>query len=78
MEMVCNSKTIIVQQVCDTCNNGVMVYNGNIIEDVIASAKMFQHECPVCGYKRTFPNVYPINRVLPVESLREPADDEKV
>lgn len=78
MEMVCNSKTIIVQQVCDACGSGVMVYNGNIIEDVITSAKMFQHECPNCGHKHTFPNVYPINRVLPTESLREPTEDEKV
>lgn len=92
MEKVCDTRTILVQQVCDVCGDGLMTFTGKVVEDAApisfasdmfsesqtVAYKTFEHKCQMCGHTDKFNAIYPINRVLPTESLREPTDEEKV
>lgn len=71
MEMVAEAKVLIVEMVCDKCKQGVMVaYNG------FSSLQYYPHKCDKCGHKESYTCRYPYHKLVPIEPLREPAENE--
>lgn len=73
-EMVAEVKTLTVHMICDKCGNGLMSRYGNII--LTAYPPQYPHKCNNCGYEENYPIMYPYNRLVPIEQLRHPTEDE--
>ena len=74
MEMVAESKILVVYQTCDKCGEGIMERDGN---EVFASyPPLYPHKCDKCGYKTNYHVSYPYQRIVPIEVLREPVGRE--
>ena len=71
-EVVCDVKTIMVQRKCDNCNDGLMKHTGEY-QGIYAL-----HECDYCGYMQAYKTVYPLTRIVPIEPLRYPREDEMI
>ncbi len=72
MEMVAEAKTLVVHQVCEKCGEGIMQYDPK-------EQKLFQnypHKCDKCGHFEDYTVRYPYQRIVPIESLREPTGNE--
>ncbi len=73
MEMVAESKILMVHQVCDRCGEGVMTYD-------FKSNNMchvnYPHKCNKCGHTENYPVRYPYQKLVPIEVLREPVGKE--
>lgn len=73
MEMVSESKILIVHQVCDKCKEGIMQYDKDL---AMFSHIGFPHKCDKCGYTEDYKVQYPYQRIVPIETLREPVGNE--
>lgn len=73
-EMVCESKTLIVQMLCDKCEDGIMEFTG---EALCTYPSQYIHKCQSCGHTESYFTYYPTKRVIPIEPLRYPTEDEK-
>lgn len=73
MEMVAESKMLMVYQVCDKCREGVMTYDFG--SDKAWNAE-FPHKCNKCGHTENYPVRYPYQKLVPIEILREPTEQE--
>ena len=72
MEMVAESKILIVHQVCEKCGEGIMQYDSK-------KQKLFKdypHKCDKCGHSEDYPVRYPYQKIVPIEALREPTGNE--
>lgn len=74
MERVAEAKTLIVENVCDKCGKGKMRPNENYILATYPS--QYPHTCENCGHTETYPVMYPYHKLVPIESLREPVENE--
>lgn len=75
MEMVSETKILIVYQVCDNCKQGIMQYDNDL---AMFSHNGFPHKCDKCGYVEDYTVKYPYQRIVPIEALREPVGNEIV
>lgn len=73
-EMVAEAKTIIVHMVCDKCGKGLMKPNMQLALTV--SPLMYPHKCDNCGDVQNYPVCYPYKKLVPIEPLREPTENE--
>lgn len=74
MEMVAEVKTLMVYMQCDKCGNGLMEQNGAIsYKNEVAR---YPHKCNSCGYEINYDVPYPYQRMVPVELLRKPKENE--
>ena len=71
-EIVCDTKTILVQYRCCNCEDGLMQYLNEW------SGDYFLHKCQNCGYIVGLKTVYPLTRIVPIEPLRYPREDEMI
>lgn len=77
-EKVCESKTLLVQQVCPRCNDGIMRYSHKSYDSINSIKVSYVHICDYCGNLEHYDTYYPIQRLIPIEPLREPTEFEKV
>ena len=73
-ERVAEVKTLTVEMICDKCGNGRMIRNGNIM--LCSNPPQYPHKCNSCGYEENYPFTYPYQKLVPLEPLREPVDNE--
>lgn len=73
MEMVAEAKVLIVNQICDKCGEGIMEYNAELAQVCHIGSP---HKCNKCGYVKGYPTMYPYQRIVPIEVLREPVGRE--
>ena len=74
MEVVAESKVLMVHMKCNKCGNGLMLRNGNII--LTTDPPKFPHKCNNCGYTDSYYNQYLYQKLVPIENLREMTDEE--
>ncbi|MDO4326299.1 MAG: hypothetical protein Q4E24_09765 [bacterium] len=73
-EKVAEVKTLAVYMQCNKCKNGLMICK----EDFYRRGKVgFPHECNICGHEEMYPRMYPCQRAVLAEGLREPTEAEK-
>lgn len=73
MEKVAEAKAIIVKMICDKCKDGIMEYNPKRQELFQVN---YPHICEKCGYEENYPFRYPFHKLVPIEPLREPTENE--
>lgn len=74
MEMVAETKTLIVEMVCDKCGEGKMIPSGGGI--LCSNPPLFPHICNKCGNEENYKIRYPCHKLVPIEVLREPVEKE--
>lgn len=81
MEVCAEVKTIMVEQTCPKCNNGLMKFDINVegtSKLLISEHPTCLHTCNNCGFTATYNIQYPYIKHIPIEPfLRELTDDEK-
>ena len=75
MQMVAEAKVLIVNQTCDKCGEGIMEYNA---ESAQVCHIVNPHKCNKCGYVKGYSTMYPHQRIVPIEVLREPVGREVI
>lgn len=75
MEMAAEAKVLIVNQVCDKCDEGIMEYDRESIRVCHVGTT---HKCNKCGYVKGYPTMYPYQRIVPIEVMRKPVGKEIV
>jgi rubrerythrin len=67
-------KAFKVAMICERCNEGEMKYTGITFS---TDPPKYQHQCPVCGYKKSYTKIYPnveYEVVKPIDE--EPLNEE--
>lgn len=81
MEMCVDVKTIMVEQTCPECNNGLMKFDIDVegtTKLLISDHPAYLHTCNNCGFTEIYNMKYPYIKNIPIEPfLREMTDDEK-
>lgn len=72
-EKVCDTKLIMVFQFCDKCEDGQMNPTGKVLNTY---PPYYEHQCELCGEVKYFNTTYPVQRIVPLETLREPRKEE--
>jgi len=75
-EMVAEVKTLLVYEVCDKCKEGIMRPNMQLMYPT--NPPQYPHICDKCGAVENFHTVYPYQRFVRGEDLREPLEHEKI
>lgn len=73
-EKVAEVKMLAVYMKCDECKNGLMIHKDGLCW---RGEVGFPHECNSCGHEEVYPRMYPYQRVILAEGLREPTEAEK-
>lgn len=73
MEMVAESKLLIVHMVCDKCKKGKMMPIGM---ELMSYPPQYPHKCDNCGHAVNYSISYPYQKLVPIEALRESKEDE--
>ena len=73
MERVAEAKALIVEMICDECKEGKMAPDGIML---FSDPPQYPHKCEKCGYKTNYLFRYPFHRLVPIEPLREPTENE--
>ena len=68
-EKVCDAKLIMVFQFCDKCEEGKMIPTGIVVS---TNPPQYEHQCELCGNRSYYSTTYPVQRIIPLEALREP------
>lgn len=71
--MVAEAKILMVYMKCEKCRNGLMKPSGNVF---LTEPPQFLHKCNNCGNEETYHIQYPYQKLVPIESLREPNESE--
>lgn len=74
MEVVAEVKTLTVHMKCDKCGNGLMLRDGNII--LTTDPPLYSHKCNHCGNHENYHVMYPYQKLIPLENLREMTKEE--
>lgn len=73
MEMVLEAKLLIVHMVCDKCGKGKMIPTEIAL---MSFPPQYPHKCDNCGHTDNFSISYPYQKLVPIEALRAPKEDE--
>lgn len=73
-EMVAESKVLQVFMICDKCGRGEMRPTG---ECLMSNPPLYPHKCVVCGHIENFNFLYPYQRLVAIEELREAQGNER-
>ena len=73
-ELVAEAKTLIVHMKCEKCGKGIMERFGNT--ELATYPPQYPHKCNNCGNVENYTTTYPYHKLVPIEFLREPTEDE--
>ncbi len=65
---------LMVHMICDDCGRGLMLQEGNEVS--LSHPPQFKHKCNNCGIIKYYRRTYPHQRMVPLEELRNPLEDE--
>lgn len=72
-ELVAESKIYQVFMQCDKCG-GVMEHTGGAL---MSNPPKYPHKCQNCGVVKSFPHIYPYQKIVVIENPREPVGAER-
>lgn len=75
MEKVANAQLILVEYVCDECQQGLMRPNGVML---MSNPPQYPHQCTNCGSTKVFYNQYPYQKIVATENLRDPEPEAEM
>ena len=73
-ELVAESKALTVHMKCEKCGKGLMKRFGDTV--LATYPPKYPHKCNNCGHIENYSVEYPQLRLVPIEILREPTEDE--
>lgn len=78
MELVQDTKVLLVYQQCDKCKEGFMEEEETEMRiDLAVYPPRFPHKCNNCGHVESYLKSYPHQMLVPVGELRELLEEEK-
>ena len=77
MELVQDTKVLLVYQQCDKCKEGFMEEEEEDVMLCVNNPNSYLHKCNKCGYTERYSKFYPYQMLVPVGAVREMTKEEK-
>lgn len=74
MEKVARVDTLVVDNICDECKEGVMRPTGEVLQ---SNPPQYVHKCVKCGHTANYGIAYPTSKYVFTEPFRDPIENEK-
>lgn len=76
MEKCVDVKILLIHNVCDKCENGLMEPYGDTA--LMSNPPKYQHKCTNCGFTDFYTTRYPYQILVPINGVvRDFTDEEK-